>query len=259
MRLFDTHSHYNDEQFDEDREEIIKLIFEAGIKNTVVVGDNVENSKKAIELSKKYDFIYSAVGIHPSEIAETKEKIDLQIVEIEKLAKEDKVVAIGEIGLDNHWEKDKKEIQKYAFLEQIKLANKLDLPIVIHSRDAIMETIDILKNEVSINKKGILHCCQLNRDLVKAGLDVGFFISFAGAITFKSSKNADEIIKLVPEDRILIETDCPYLSPEPNRGKRNDSRNVKYIAEKIANVKGKSLEEIAEITYENARKIYNLK
>ncbi len=197
-------------------------------------------------------------GIHPNEIGNSKEEIDKQIEEIKNLAKQEKVVAIGEIGLDYHFETDKIDLQKYAFLEQIKLANELNLPIAIHSRDAIMDTIDILKNEVKPNKKGILHCCQLNRDLVKTGLEEGLYISFAGAITFKNCKNAEEIINMVPEDRILIETDCPYLSPEPNRGQRNDSRNVKYIAEKIANVKKIPLEEIAKITYENAKKIYNI-
>ena len=199
-------------------------------------------------------------GIHPNEIAETKEQIDKDILEIEKLAAQNKkVVAIGEIGLDNHWVKDKKEIQKYAFLEQIKLANKLKLPIAIHSRDAIMDTIEILKGKILPKKKGILHCCQLNKDLVKAGLEAGFYISFAGAITFKSSKNANEIISMVPNDRILVETDCPYLSPEPNRGKRNDSRNVKYTVQKIAEVKEMSAEEIARITYENGKRIYEIK
>ncbi|MDE5830509.1 MAG: TatD family hydrolase, partial [Clostridia bacterium] len=157
-----------------------------------------------------------------------------------------------------YWIKDNKDLQKYAFIEQIKLANRLSLPIIIHSRDAIMDTIDILKHDVKPQKKGILHCCQLNKDLVKAGLEAELYISFAGAITFKSSKNADEIISMVPDDRILIETDSPYLSPEPNRGKRNDSRNVRYVAEKIAKVKEVTLEEIAEKTYENAKKIYGI-
>ena len=198
-------------------------------------------------------------GIHPSDIASSEEEIDKQIAEIEKLGQDKKVVAIGEIGLDYHWEKDKKDLQSYGFLEQIKLANKLDLPIVVHSRDAIMDTIEILKGDILPNKKGILHCCQLNKDLVKAGLEAGFYISFAGPITFKSSKNAPEIIETIPENRILIETDSPYLSPEPNRGQRNDSRNVKYVAEKIAEIKGKTLDEIAEITYKNAKKIYGIK
>lgn len=198
-------------------------------------------------------------GIHPNEIGEAKVDIDKQIDEIEKLASFEKNVAIGEIGLDYHWEQDKKELQRYAFLKQISLANKLVLPIIVHSRDAIMDTIYILKNEVKPKKFGILHCCQLNRDLVKTGLEAGFYISFAGSITFKNSSNADEIINMVPDDRILIETDCPYLSPEPNRGKRNDSRNIRFTAEKIANARGNSLENIAKLTYENALRIYEIK
>lgn len=197
-------------------------------------------------------------GIHPSEVANTFEEIDKQVLEIEQIAKEPKVVAIGEIGLDYHWESETKEIQRYAFIKQTELANKLKLPIIIHSRDAIMDTIELLKKEVKPIKKGILHCCQLNRDLVKAGLEAGLFVSFAGAITFKSSKNADEIINMIPDNRILIETDCPYLSPEPHRGERNTSKNVVFIAEKIADVKGKRLEEIAELTYNNAMKIYGI-
>lgn len=259
MKLFDTHAHYNDEAFDQDREEIIKRIYDYGVTNAVVVGYDIEHSKSAVEIANEHDFIYAAVGIHPSDIALSEEEIDKQILEIEKLAQNKKVVAIGEIGLDYHWEKDKKERQKYAFLEQIKLANKLDLPISIHSRDAIMDTIEILKGSLLPNKKGILHCCQLNKDLVKAGLEAGFYISFAGPITFKSSKNAPEIIEMLPEDRILIETDSPYLSPEPHRGERNDSSKVVFVAEKIAEIKGKRLEEIAEITYKNAKRIYGIK
>lgn len=259
MNLFDTHSHYNDEKFNEDREEIIKQIYNAGVTNTVVVGDNIENSKEAVKIASEHDFIYAAVGVHPSEITNTQEGIDNQVQQIEEIAKHEKTVAIGEIGLDYHWNKENKELQKYAFLKQIELANKLDLPIVIHSRDAIMDTIEILKGDIVPKRKGTLHCCQLNKDLVKAGLEAGFYISFAGPITFKSSKNATEIIQMVPYDRMLIETDCPYLSPEPYRGTRNDSRNVKYVAEKIAEIKGKTVEEIAKMTYENAKKIYRIK
>ena len=258
LKLFDTHAHYNDEAFNEDREEIIKKVYESGVEKTVVVGYDLEHSKMAVEIAKSHDFLYAAVGIHPSDIAPNKNEINKQVKEIEKIAQNEKVVAIGEIGLDYHWETDTKDLQKYAFLEFIKLANKLNLPIIIHSRDAIMDTIEVIKGDILPNKKGILHCCQLNKDLVKAGLEAGFYISFAGAITFKNSKNAPEIIQMVPDDRLLVETDSPYLSPEPYRGQRNDSSNVKFVAEKVAEIKGKSLEEIAKITYENARRIYNI-
>lgn len=203
-------------------------------------------------------FFIQQYGIHPIEIGNSKNEIDDDIEEIEKIARYEKNVAIGEIGLDYHYESENKDLQRYAFLKQIELANKLELPIIIHSRDAITDTIDILKNEVKPKKKGILHCCQLNRDLVKTGLEEGLYISFAGAITFKNCKNADDIVKMVPEDRLLIETDCPYLSPEPNRGKRNDSSNVIYIAKKIAEIRNEDLEKIASITYENGKRVYNI-
>ena len=185
------------------------------------------------------------------------ENIDDENKQIFELAKNNKVVGIGEIGLDYHWNDENKDLQKYAFVEQIKIANELDLPIVIHTREAVCDTLEIIKKNEVINK-GVFHCCPLNRELVKEALKLGYYISFAGPVTFKNSKNADEIIQMVPLDKILIETDSPYLSPEPNRGKRNDSRNVKYIAQKVADVKSLPIDEIAKITYENANRIFKL-
>ena len=260
MKLFDNHSHLDDEKFDEDREELIEKIKNSNVKMLISAGYSLEGSTKAVELSKKYDFIYATCGISPNDIPQTEEELWKTLDKIEKLAKENsKVRAIGEIGLDYYWEKDEKrrELQKKAFIEQIKLANKLELPIVIHTREAVMDTLDILKKN-SVDKKGIFHCCPLNRELVKEGLKLGFYISFAGPVTFKNSKNADEIISMVPDDKILIETDSPYLSPEPFRGKRNDPRNVEYVAKKIADVKGLDLEEVAEITYNNAKNIFEI-
>ena len=181
-----------------------------------------------------------------------------EIMQIEELCKKNKkVVAIGEIGLDYYWNKENKELQKQWFEMQINLANKLNLPIVIHSRDAFLIDIRIVeKNEVK--QKGVFHCCQLNQELVKGALKLGFFVSFAGPITYKSSKNVDTIIKMVPTDKILIETDSPYLPPEPLRGTRNNSINVKLIAQKIAQIKNISLEEIAKVTYENAKNVFRI-
>ena len=258
MEFFDTHSHYNDEAYDEDRKEIIGQIYKEGITKTVVIGYNIEKSKKAIEIANDNEFIYAAIGIHPSDIGKTEQEILLQIEKIKEILYNKKVVAIGEIGLDYHWEKENIELQKFAFTEQIKLANKLRLPIVIHSRDAIMDTIEILKGKEVPKYSGILHCCVLNKDLIQTGIDAGLYISFAGPITFKNTKNT-ELINIVPEDRLLIETDCPYLSPEPNRGKRNDSKNIKYTAQKIAEIRGKTTEDIAQITYRNAEQVYNIK
>lgn len=260
MELFDTHAHYNDEKFDEDREQLIQETYKAGVTKFVVAGYNIESSEKAIELSNKFGFIYSICGISPNDIPQSEEELWKDIDEISKIVKQNlnkKLVAIGEIGLDYYWEKENKELQKQAFIRQIELANQLELPIVIHSRDASIDTIEILKHHI-VNKKGIFHCCQLNQELVRQALELGFYISFAGPITFKNSKNAPDVVNMVPLDKILIETDSPYLAPEPNRGKRNDSRNVKYVAQKIAEIKGMNIEEIAKITYENAMRIFNI-
>lgn len=253
MEFFDSHAHYNDPKFEEDRDQIIKEIYNNGVTSVINAGYSIESSKKAIEIANNYSFMYTTAGISPNDIDNFKEQ-DLKI--IENIAKNKKVVAIGEIGLDYHWNTENKKLQKHVFISQIEIANKLDLPIVIHTREAIYDTLDILKNVIKPNKKGVFHCCPLNVDLVREGLKLGFYISFAGPITFKNSKNAKEIIKMVPLEKILIETDSPYLSPEPLRGKRNDSRNVKYMAQKIADVKEITLEEVAEATYKNAKTIF---
>ena len=256
MGLFDSHSHLNDEKFDEDREEQIKKIRESGVSNFITAGYSVESSKKALEIAKKYDFIYTTVGISPNDIPQTEEELWKQLAEIEKIVEKnkEKICAIGEIGLDYYWNTDNKELQKKAFIEQIKIANKYNLPIVIHTREAVMDTLQILK-ENKVIKTGVFHCCPQNRELIKEGLKLGFYISFAGPITFKNSKNAEEMINLVPNDRILIETDSPYLAPEPVRGTRNTPANVKYIAQKIADVKGLTLEEVEKMTFENTKNI----
>ena len=260
MEFFDSHSHYNDEKFDEDREEIIKDTYESGITKFVCAGYNIESSLFSLELSKKYDFIYSICGISPNDIPQTEEELWKDIAKITEIVKENKskkLVAIGEIGLDYYWNKENKELQKEAFEKQIDLANELELPIVIHSRDASVDTIEMIRNH-KVNKAGIFHCCQPNQEMVRQALELGYYISFAGPITFKNSRNAPDVIKLVPIDRILIETDSPYLTPEPNRGKRNDCRNVKYVAQKIAELKNVPIEEIAKITYDNAKRIFEI-
>lgn len=253
MEFFDSHAHYNDEKFDIDRENILNEIYNSKVTKIINIGYSLESSKKAIEIAEKYEFINATVGVSPNDI----EGLPVDYLEqIENMAQNNKVVAIGEIGLDYYWNKENKEKQKEIFINQIKLANKLCLPIVIHTREAVMDTIDILKNQESCNNKGIFHCCPLNVELIKEALKLGFYISFAGPVTFKNSKNATEVVNLVPMDRILIETDSPYLSPEPVRGKRNDSRNVKYIAQRIAEIKKIDVEELAKQTYENAQSIF---
>lgn len=260
MQFFDSHSHYNDEKFNDDREQLIQDTYNDGVTKFVCAGYNIKSSLDAIELSENYEFIYSICGISPNDIPQSEQELWKNMEEISKIVEENqskKIVAIGEIGLDYYWNKDNKELQKQAFIKQIDLANKLDLPIVIHSRDASVDTIDIIKTH-QVHKKGIFHCCQLNQEMIRQALELGYYISFAGPITFKNAKNAEDCVKIVPMDRILIETDSPYLSPEPNRGKRNDSRNVKYVAQKIAEFKKLSLEEVAKITYENAMRIFEV-
>lgn len=257
MKLFDSHAHLDDEKFNDDREEIIEKIGQE-LDKFISAGYSLDGSRYAVELSKKYDFIYSTCGISPNDIPQTEEELWKMLTEIKVLAQQnEKVVAIGEIGLDYYWNKENKELQKRAFIEQIKLANELDLPIVIHTREAVMDTIEILKSN-PVKNRGVFHCCPLNRELVKEALKLDFYISFAGPVTFKNSKNAEEIIEMVPDNRILIETDSPYLSPEPLRGRRNDPRNVKYIAQKVADVKKVDIEKIAKITNQNACTIFKI-
>lgn len=251
MQFFDSHAHYNDEKFNQDKDNVLKEIYNQDITKLVCAGYNYQSSVSAIEISKENDCIYTTIGISPNDV-EDLAKVD----SLEELLKEKKIVAIGEIGLDYYWNKENKDIQKELFIKQIELANKYNLPIVIHTRDAAIDTIDILKNH-PCNKKGVFHCCPLNQELIKEGLKLGFYISFSGNITFKNAKS-DACIELVPLDRILIETDSPYLAPEPLRGTRNDSRNVKLVAQKIASVRNLSLEEVAKITYDNANRIFNL-
>lgn len=285
MEFFDSHAHYDDARFDDERDKLIEDVYKSGVTRIISAGYSLEGSIKSLELSNKYNFIYSTVGISPNDLIERaevsnleKSKTNLENIEksypqiddemwkqnIEKIDKlissnlsSKRIVAVGEIGFDYHYDTDKK-IQYEAFSKQIDIANKYDLPIVIHTRDAVMDTLTMLK-EHPVNKKGVFHCCSLNRELVKEALKLGFYISMAGPVTFKNSKNANEIIEMCPMDKILIETDSPYLAPEPVRGTRNDSRNLKYIAQKIASVKGITIEEVAETTYENTMKCFNIK
>lgn len=254
MEFFDSHSHYNDESFDEDREELIKQTFEENVTKMMCIGYNIEKSLKAIEIAEKHDFIYASCGISPNDIEDYSEE---NLLKIEEMAKNDKIVAIGEIGLDYHWNKENKEKQKELFIKQIDIANKYDKPIIIHTREAVMDTINILK-EHPVKNTGIFHCCPLNPELIKEGLKLGYYISFTGVITFKNAK-PEESVSLVPLDRLLIETDSPYMSPEPHRGTRNNSINVKFVAEKISEIKDVPLEEVAKVTYNNTKRVFNMK
>ena len=258
MEYFDTHAHYDDEKFNEDREDILNKIFNAGVTRCINMGCDIKSSIKAIKIAENHEHIYCGVGLHPEEIPQNEEEMFKTISQIKELATGNKkVVAIGEIGLDYYWKQDNKELQKFAFIKQIEIANELKLPVSIHTRDAIDDMIAIIR-KYKIENSGVLHCCPFNRELVRHALENGLYIGFGGTSTFKSSKNAKEIVNMVPNDRILIETDSPYLSPEPKRGTRNDSSNLKYIVEKLAEYKDLKPEEIAKTTFENAKKLFRV-
>lgn len=251
---FDSHAHFDDRRFDDDRHELLMSMAAAGVSNITNIGADLASSKRSVKLAEKYDFIYAAVGVHPHDV---KDMDDGVLAEIAALTKHKKVVAIGEIGLDYYYDNSPREAQRYWFKKQMKLAWDLNLPVIIHSRDAMEDTIKICKE--SKIRGGILHCYSSSVESAKIFLDLGYHISFAGPVTFKNARALPEVAKIVPEDRLLIETDCPYLSPEPHRGERNSSLYVKHVAEKLAEIRGVSAEHIAKITSDNAKKLFRIK
>ena len=254
VKIFETHAHYDDDAFDIDRDELLNSFSENGIIKAVNIGANLSTSKATVELAKKYDFIYGAVGVHPSDIREL--EADGAINEIEKMALEDKILAIGEIGLDYHYEDTDELLQKKWFVKQMDLARKLNLPIVVHSRDAAKDTVDIMTAEHAENIGGVIHCFSYSKEVAKTFLDMGFYIGVGGVVTFKNGKKLKEVVEYTPLDRIVLETDAPYLAPEPFRGKRNSSLYIPYAAQTIADIKGITVDELYEITYNNAMKMY---
>lgn len=253
--LFDTHVHLNDDQFKEDIEEVIKRAQEAGVSNMVVVGFDRATITRAMELIEKYDFIYASIGWHPVDAIDM---LNEDLAWIEELSSHPKVVAIGEMGLDYHWDKSPRDIQKEVFRKQIRLAKKVNLPIVIHNREATADIVDILKEEHAEAVGGIMHCYSGSPEVAKECLDMNFYISLGGPVTFKNAKKPKEVAVEVPLDKLLIETDCPYLAPHPYRGKRNEPAYVKLVAEQIAELKGLTFEEVAVATNQNARKLFGI-
>ncbi|MGA9289544.1 MAG: TatD family hydrolase [Anaerobacillus sp.] len=253
--LFDTHTHLNVEQFSEDQKEVIERAQAAGVAKMVVVGFDRETIEQAMILVEEYDFLYAAVGWHPVDAIDMKEE-DLEW--IEELAGHPKVVAIGEMGLDYHWDKSPHDIQIDVFRKQIQLAKKVNLPIIIHNREATRDVIDLLKEENAAEVGGIMHCFAGTVEEANECLDMNFYISLGGPVTFKNAKLPKEVAKEVPIDRLLIETDCPFLAPHPNRGKRNEPSYVKLVAEQIADLKEMNYEELAKETTKNAMKLFGI-
>ena len=253
--IFDTHAHYDDDAFDEDREELIKAILESDIKRIVNVGANLKTSQNSINLANKYDLFYAAVGVHPDDCDEID---DAGIDKLREMSKDKRVVAIGEIGLDYYWHKDNPDIQKEAFKRQIELAKELSLPIIIHSREAARDTMDILTETNAGVNSGVVHCFSYSPEIALEAIKLGFYVGVGGVVTFKNAKKLKETVERIPLEKIVLETDCPYLAPTPFRAKRNSSLYLEYVVEEIAMLKQTDPETVKEITYKNALDMYKL-
>ena len=253
--IFDTHAHYDDDAFDEDREELIDALKKSDVKRIVNVGANLKTSRKSIDLANKYEFFYAAVGVHPDDCNEID---DAGIEKLREMCNEKKVVAIGEIGLDYYWHKDNPDIQKNAFIKQIELAKELSLPIIVHSREAAKETMDILTETNAGVNSGVVHCFSYSPEIALEAIKMGFYIGVGGVVTFKNAKKLKETVERIPLEKIVLETDCPYLAPVPFRAKRNSSLYLEYVVGEIALIKQTDAETVKEITYKNALDMYRL-
>ena len=254
--IFETHAHYDDDRFEEDRHEILESLPEAGIGIVINSGASVESTRDTVELAKKYNHVYAAVGIHPSEIAE----LDEDYFEwMRQQTAWEKTVAIGEIGLDYYWDKEPEiqEKQRYWFGRQMELARETGLPIIVHSRDAAADTMQVMKEHRAEEIPGVIHCYSYSKEMALEFIKMGYYIGVGGVVTFKNAKKLIETVEAIPLERILLETDCPYMAPEPYRGKRNSSLLLPYVIEKIAQLKGVSTEEVERVTEENARRLFS--
>lgn len=254
--FFDTHAHLDDQQFQEDQEQVISRAQEAGLELIVNVGYNIASARRTVQLTQKYDLIYGAVGMHPHDASDLD---GASIQELRKLAAKPKIVAIGEIGLDYYWNHSPHDVQQRVFRRMIDLAREVNLPIVIHDREAHEDIFRILKEEKAVEVGGIFHCYSGSWPLAQEAMSMGFYISIAGPVTFHNAKKTVEVVKEVPLDYLLIETDSPYLAPVPYRGKRNEPAHVVKVAEMIAQIKGLPIEEVGRITTENGKRAFNIK
>lgn len=255
MDLFDTHAHLNDENYNEDRDEVIQRARKAGIRHIVNIGFDLASSRESIKLAESYDFIYAAVGIHPHDAAEAGPGY---LEELEKIAQRPKVVAIGEIGLDYYRDLSPRPVQRKVFVEQMALAKKLQKSIIIHDRDAHGDMMDILRKEKPGPSGGVMHCYSGSWEMARELLAMGFYISIAGPVTFPNAAKLKDVAARVPRDRLLIETDAPYLTPAPYRGRRNEPAHIQYTAEEIARLRGMEKEDLAKMCAENGRKLFRI-
>ena len=253
--IFDTHAHYDDEAFNEDREELLGNLQSQGIGAVVNIGASIATSRNTIALTETYPFIYGAIGVHPNETAELDEA---KLAWIKEQAAREKIVAIGEIGLDYYWDEPDHETQKHWFVRQLDLAREVHLPIVVHSRDAAKDTLDIIKASGVRDMGGVIHCFSYGVEMAREYLNMGFYLGIGGVLTFKNGRKLVEVAEYAPLSSIVLETDCPYLAPAPYRGKRNSSLNLGIVAQRLAEIKGTDRESVERITWENAVKLYRL-
>lgn len=253
--IFDTHAHFDDDAFDEDRDELLSQMNNAGVSNIVNVAASMLSCITSLDLAHHYEYMYAAVGVHPNETTDlTEADMDLLC----RYCEDSKCVAIGEIGLDYYWNEPDSEHQKKWFIRQLKVARDMNKPVIIHSRDAAADTMDIMKENHAEEIGGVIHCFSYSAEMAKEYVKMGFFIGVGGVVTFKNARKLVACVEEIPLENIVLETDCPYLAPEPHRGKRNSSMGLPFVAEKIANIKGISLDEVIQVTYENALRLYRL-
>ena len=250
--IFDTHAHYDDEQFDEDRDELLKSMSDLGVGTIVDASATYESCEKVLALAGKYPYVYAAIGVHPDEVGELNED---KIQHMKELCRNKKVVAVGEIGLDYYWDNEPHEVQQKWFIRQLKLAGEVKKPVIIHSREAAADTMYIMKNYAQ-GLGGVIHC--YSREMAEEYVKMGFYIGIGGVVTFKNAKKLKDVAAAIPIEKIVLETDCPYMAPEPYRGKRNQSSYIRYVAEKIAELKEMSPEEVIAVTEKNARDLYGI-
>lgn len=253
--IFESHAHYDDEAFDEDREELLASLQAHGIGTVINVGASLESCTITLQLMDRYSFIYGAMGVHPSETAELDEN---SIMWLREQCSRDKVVAVGEIGLDYHWKEPEASVQKKWFERQLELAREVRLPVIIHSREAAKDTLDMMQSLHAEEMGGVVHCYSYTKEMAREYLNMDFYFGIGGVITFKNSKKLKEAVEYIPLEKILLETDSPYLAPEPNRGERNSSLNLPYIAQEIAQLKGVPYEKVAEVTRKNAESLFHV-
>ena len=253
-KIFESHAHYDSEQFDEDRHELLMSMPENGIGTIINSGANWDSVTEVVEMAAKYPHVYAAVGMHPDEVGDLNEE---RFAYLKSQCQKDKVVAVGEIGLDYYWDNESHDVQKYWFIKQLDLARELDLPVIIHSREAAADTLEVMK-EHGKGLRGVIHCFSYSKELAQEYVKMGYYIVVGGVVTFKNAKKLKEVVEVLPLDRILLETDCPYLAPTPYRGKRNSSLYIPYIAEEIANIKGVTYEEVVAQTEQNGKDLFRI-